>query len=414
MTGTLFLLAGLVAAFVPSGLALLLHRPQSLITVAFVAAFAAQTSFAENAPLISRLPIVLMFVLAVKLAFDNQHLVEQRMKVDGRLGLPLLMIVMLALSTVATSISPLVSLQATVAASALFYAASGIARFMPVADLLNRIAWIAATTVIASLVLSPVLPDAYLGGRLSGVFRNPNSLGAAAIVACAALPGRYFARLGPFLVLATVISGSRAGALGVALVLLVRVRWSRTAVLLAILIAPILAVGVFGVGTPPAEPAPTSTSASADESLSILRTKDNRTAQWGQGVTDAQAAWPFGEGFGASRFEYSNSALFLLVETGILALPIAGFALAAITQARQHRDKRVVALVLSLLAHSQFEGWMFAFGSPQAAVFWLIVIAAACENPATPRPQRDSPGRSPTFEINQRTSTPTQVLGGYS
>ena len=375
----MLLLAGVALAAIPLGLATFLHRPQLLLTGALLATFAAQTSFAASLSVISRLPILALLALAIKMAYDDRRSGQPAPEVGSGLRLAIVTIVGLAVATVAISRSPFVSIQAAIAVGALFVAALGIARFVSVDSLLDSIGRISATAVAGSLVLSPVLPDAYLGQRLSGIFRNPNSLGAAAIVACATVPARYLVRIGPILVLATVLSGSRSGALGIVAVLLVRIRWSRVAVLLALLAAPVVVVSVAAVPESSEEVATITAEDPQPGGPAILRTKNNRSSQWSQGLVDARASWPFGQGFGTSTFEYSNSALFLLVETGILVLPIGASTLALASQAFRHHDNRVAALVLSLLVHSQFEGWMFAFGSPQAFLFWLVVVVAARE-----------------------------------
>lgn len=376
MSSTVVLLVGVAVSILPYGLAVFLYRPHTLVTIALLAAFAAQMSVAVSIPLISRVPILLLLAFSIKLAHDHRRSRIARPRSGHAIRIPLLMIVGLVAATIATSVSPLPTAQATVAAGALFSAALGIARFDLVDSLLDRVGRISAAAVVGSLALSWVIPDAYVGPRLAGVFHNPNSLGAAAVVATATIPRVHLAMLMPLLAVSTFLSGSRSGALGIAIVLLVRIRWRRTTAMIALFLAPILLVGPLSI-MPPSDP--TGFYAADADGPPILRTKDNRSPQWTQGVADTQASWPFGQGFGASTFEYSNSGLFLLVETGVLALPIVGFTMSLVVIARRHRDRRVAALLLSLVVHAQFEGWMFAFGSPLATLFWLIAIVAASE-----------------------------------
>lgn len=375
---TIVLLSGAFIAVVTCGLAVFVARPYALASMALLIAFAAQTDAGTALSLISRLPIVLLLVLTIKLSFDAGRSGTRGDRVGNNVRLPVLMIVGLTGATIATSLSPMVSIEAAAAITGLFYVGVAIPRFVPVSVLLDRIGKIAAMMVVGSLLLAPVLPTAFLSGRLAGMFRNPNGLGAAAVVACSAVSDKNLRRLGPPIVLATILSGSRSAGLGVLIVLLVRIPWTPTKVRAAFLVVPVLAAAATFVPSAPVETTGSS-SAPQETGPAILRTKNNRSGQWAQGVADANASLPFGTGFGTAQFEYSNSALFLFVETGALAVPVASFTLVLAGKARSHSDRRVSALVLSMFVQSQFEGWMFAFGSFQATLFWLIVLAAATE-----------------------------------
>ncbi len=397
MSGLLPLLAVSLLAVTTFMLAVFVTRPELLATIAILAAFAAQTDLGVSVPVISRIPIVLLLVLAAKLKFDARR---TNALAGDRFGvhLPTALIALLVAATIATSISPVVSAQAAAAAIALFYSAATIARFLPIADILDRIGRIAAVSVLASLVVAPVMPTAFVGARLAGLFRNPNTLGTLALVALATMPRRRLTLLGPPMILATVLSGSRSAGLGVLVVMLVRTRWNTARLLTAAVVVPLLATLTLSLAAPSSDSTELNTTTAA-EGPAILRTKNNRSVQWEQGLADAREVFPHGSGFGTSEFEYSNSGLFLVVEAGVLALPIAAASIVLANEARYHTDRRVAALVISLFVQSQFEGWMYAFGAFQALVFWLVVIAASEDRRRTRSASRAGPVPAPLVGV---------------
>ncbi len=380
-------------------LLLVQSRPMTVATAAFLVAFFAQSTFGLENDLVSRVPILLLLLLAVLFAMGDRLHGQRR---PGRLASLQGMaigIVMLVGASLYTTIDIFLTVQATLAAVGIFFVGITLGRYVSVTALLDRLAIAGSLVVVGSVAAIGLTEDAWLGSRLNGIFRNPNALGAAVLLTLVAMPRRFLLWSIPVLGAVLVATGSRASALGCLVVLVMRIEWRPTTRLGAIVSFPILAALflLFGASTfneqvevttpesgltievPTGEDGSTAAPGAEDETTTILRTRDNRTSQWQQGWTDFRDNLPLGSGFGTASFEYSNSPLLLLVETGMLAVPVLFIGASLAVRASRHRDKRVRALAAGLVVHSMFEAWMFAFGGFQAVIYWMVLTAALAE-----------------------------------
>lgn len=379
MTPPIILL--LVTASVAWLLLIGILHPPTVLAVAFATSIAGQSQFGVALGFLPQVALGLV-VLAAFLARG-----DGRPESGSRIDLLLLgtLVVMLSVSLVATS-SISTTASALVGAAAVFVCGATLGRRLGADEVFDQLFRASLAFLVVSVAAFP-LSSAFEGGRMRGVLDNANMLGAVAALAAGSAPRRS---KWPVTVAAAVViwfSGSRASAVALVLILLIRLEWRPGTRFGAALLGSVLVLlGALGLwaydSSVPADETVVildadnvaGTGSIADQGA-LLRTRDNRTVQWRQGIDDTLDNLPLGTGFGTAAFEYSNSVLFLSVETGLLAIPVFALVLLVLGLATRHADRRVAAVSLAFLGHSMFEGWLFAFGSALAVTFWIIVAA---------------------------------------
>jgi hypothetical protein len=254
----------------------------------------------------------------------------------------------------------------------------------------------------ASLVLGLVVPSYFeVQERIRGLFFNANGAGLFCVLMlhCRNWLGRRASWA--LLVLAgalIVLSGSRASMVGAAVLLsseqlLSPRRWGRPIAVVSLLL--VCAAIISGQIRPDA----------------FGRTENTRADPWNLGVERSFAHLPLGLGGGAAQEEYGNTLLLMTVNLGIpgTALVLVFYG-SLLTMGLRHRQ--MLPLALSVVVHSQFEGWILTGGSP---FFLVLVLCFSTAEPTAPRigERRRSlePPPNPVIERHEH-SLPAMVRRG--
>ncbi len=385
-------------------------RPRSLTTVGIVLLVAAQTEpglrFVE--PIFG---MALLFLVAGAVVDPRSARISHSLAPPVALPLAV-MLVCFALSHFGSS-SLLSAAPALVGAAAVVVAALVSARGRTASQLLDQLALACGAFIGVSVVVSPVVTFDIEGTRFRGVLENANTLGVIAVLLAASAPRHWLRVALPLSSAVIFFTSSRASAVAIVVIVVARVSWRPSNRITAVFAAALVLAGLLLAGALTsrasvgdeqiADPTRAEANESADDRTSLFRTRNTREATWSQAIDDAGRAFPSGTGYGTASVEYGSSPLLALVELGVVAIPVFACAAVLFRRAWPHPDQRVRALLAGLLLHSVFEGWMFAFGSFIAIVFWLVIITAALER--IPRL-----GEDPTAVATHGRRGPAQVL----
>lgn len=381
MTVLLASLAGLAA--LTWALYLASFHPARLLTVALALSIGAQTEPGLSFGLLPRVVLALGVATAL-LVSKTAQLRGTTPEGTGQYAFTQFaaLIVLFGVSLVSTD-SLTITISAMAGAAGVFGVGIILGRVLGISSVLDQLFVACIGFIIASVLAAP-FSFASEADRFRGVLENANMLGAVAALSAATSPQRWFRYMIPVSAAIIFFSGSRASALGFVVIVLFRFEWRSAGRLALVVMVPTLIAGLAAAvlvldGIVPEEESVTIVEQRIDDSgdsAALLRTRDNRTAQWQQGLEDAEDALPLGIGFGAAAFEYASSPIFLIVETGLVALPITALVLLILFKASRGADRRARALFAGFALHSLFEGWMFAFGSALAVTFWLVTAAS--------------------------------------
>lgn len=235
---------------------------------------------------------------------------------------------------------------------------------------LTIVVWrVVSILVILSFVAGAAVPASFENGRLRGIFENANGLGVSLAIWVCVAPARWLYAVCPAALGASWLAGSRAGLLSVVVGSVFRLPWSRFPAG-----TRLLGVGLLVLAAPLA--LERISAEAVQDSTSVLRTNDSRSDRWVEGLNDARSSFPYGLGLGSASREYASSPILAAVEGGILGGTACALAymlaLRKLTARSTGGTRR--SLVAALFANSFFEGWMFAFGSPYALVFWIALL----------------------------------------
>lgn len=274
----------------------------------------------------------------------------------------------------------------------------------------TTIFWVLAVTIVLSLGMG-----ALVGGRLSGLYSNPNSLGILAAFTVAlgvAVRADRNARFRTVAGLAAVLSvvalagsASRTAALAIVAGLALMVLRRRTVPVIAVVAtcfagAAVTLLYMSGGRLPLPSVVDRFSSTGGGSRFS------SREEIWQFAITLWEREPLTGYGFRTGEYAFSqmqylggstggaafNSYLQVLLELGYIGMvPLTGMVLAliwAIARARSGIEGGLAALVIAGLATGITESSLFGLGHPIAWVFWLVGAALAASSARTrPRPQ---------------------------
>lgn len=248
-----------------------------------------------------------------------------------------------------------------------------------------------------------------LGGRLTGPFINPNTLGAVLLFtwpAAARVSGRFWT-IPATLTLATVWQTGARAALLAFLIQFALLFWSRTSrVSRLILTSGTIAVLNFTLGDLVSEIRGTGAG-----SESVLRSNNSRSTVWAasQNIIDGGPWYGYGLGSPETKFE-TGSSFFSLQITGGIALLIA--ATLAIVMALLFAVQKLgffswqFGTLLGGTIHSLFEGWVVAPGSLFSLMFWVLVAQALRAPSRLPDRETSSERAAPRMRTNRQARGP--------
>lgn len=245
------------------------------------------------------------------------------------------------------------------------------------------LAWVACIAVTLSLCLLPIDFSFFaVNGRARGLFANPNG---AALFSVFALYLRRFLpdKMRLFCLVSSLfliaLTQSRSGLLASGILLSVEfyLLANRTVRPLLLAIGFAFAVAVM-MGSIPL--------------LGSVRNENTRKVPWETGLRDLKSHFPLGTGSGAYDLEVSNSFLLQGIVMGLVGMLILAWLYIAFFFASKG-DRHLTALSVAVLAHSQFEGWVLAGGSP---FFVLLLLLYS----STPRVDRlEPPNQNPEIVL---------------
>ena len=315
----------------------------------------------------------------------------------------------LAFLSVLYSPQPMLSFQrAFTLALVVFGFGVGLASFVSRRRQLNTAIKVLGTMLLAGMVLNLAAGSFSSDFRFKGLYYSANAIGILGLMATVlqlrlyfkarSSVVRYLALAGLlFCFLLTVLSGSRAGLLGLLIAILVYgwlanrkklVVVAGIAAVAVVMISMIAGQGIHLGGMMVVRPF-------ADTS--------GRTAIWQEALGNmSQHPFSFviGNGFGSSKevvtlnkigesIQLHSSPLSVLYELGFVGLAIVAFGLGQIVtggvkSARARGGDTLSALLVAVIAgalfDSLFESWLLAMGSAETLIFWLLVSLLAIHN----------------------------------
>ncbi|MEM7585730.1 MAG: O-antigen ligase family protein [Acidobacteriota bacterium] len=355
------------------------------------------------------------FVPSGVLALRTLHLMLNRGSVTNFLLVKAwLPFMMLSVFSIGYSIDPSLSAQRLLSAAFIICGFGiGIPLFFPHRkdhqQLIQLIGLLLGSAALYSLYLTAFAggTSAFVHGRASGVFRNPNTLGLMAMQAAFLIFYMWQRETGfrrkilfailPSIAAVLLLSGSRASSLGLAAGAVVYVRtMARLERRKLRMLFHLAAVGVMLLMVVD--------SVLPGQLDSLLRTEtSSRTILWERAWVLAQDNLLLGVGFCASDEVFRRDAMYLksigiylfgphsslmrlLVDLGLLGVLLAGWAFSMILRQAwrylPYFDDPLLGAVLfsaviASLTNSLFESWMFGFGSAPTVPFWLLLSLLA-------------------------------------
>lgn len=242
-----------------------------------------------------------------------------------------------------------------------------------------------------TIAAAPLFGEAATTTRLSGLFHNPNSLGAIASFVATfnghraySVRGSSWRRWAPVVspALLVVLSSSRSASLallaGIFVGGLQRAGQKKSAsVARAVAAGGLLAGIAWAAASAPLSTVETRVIAS-ESAIGLLRAGDSRTQHWRAAIEEWSGSPLIGVGLGESQSVASNSVLFVLAETGVVGATgaLAGLVLAFRWLRRRGGTATTWALLAAGAISSLFESWVWAPASPITWTFWLLVVCS--------------------------------------
>jgi hypothetical protein len=230
-----------------------------------------------------------------------------------------------------------------------------------------------ATTVVASILVGAVLPEFGIQqGRLRGVLNNANLLGFYAfllgVVALVAVKRTSFRWI---LVGASAVAllwtASRASTLALVIAIVILILLTRFATGLLVAGGLALLGTIVGLIWP----------SFVNVFEGITRGNDSRSGSWDVALAAVESNPWHGVGLGNEVSIIASSPLRAAANGGIPGLVIVGILWAAIVYTSARVGGRTLALGVSAVVHSCFEGWLLSPVGPMILVFALVWLTVA-------------------------------------
>ena len=318
-------------------------------------------------------------ILALCLYITRPPLISRR-SARGKMWLASTLFVGISIPLAITAVKPTRSVADIGLLVAVLCSASIIVSRSNPSELREAIFLYSAILTLASVTVSAlhsVFPEALLGGRWTGVFTNPNSLGVVAALAVVTCRPRTFIWLVTLVIggVAVYESGSRSALLGLAfglvIILLRRYPNARRTILAAGLLAavPLVIITLNSGQTTPAS--------TISGNSSIFRSINSRSQAWGASVGYIRQKPATGYGAGDAPGQAASGALLTLEELGLLGFIPLSLLLADATNIIRRNEDALKAPYVVLLIEGLFETWYFDPGSPLFILFLLLSTGSA-------------------------------------
>ena len=281
----------------------------------------------------------------------------------------LLAMTMVFVGSAAWSVAPARTLSAALAwilLLAALFVFSQVLSLPTMRDISLRIASLVLLLSALAVVLGA--PWAFAGGRATGVLTNANGIGVLCALTVPWLLDRPRSRtrwvgLGVATLL-LLMSGSRAGALGAVLGVLV-VAWRSGLGRMRLLLALVSAATVWGLSG--------LDFADLNFTSSLFRTNNSREDLWVLSMEHFSDQPYRGIGFGALDLIGGSSYVKLAAELGVLGIALAIAVMAPIIR-RARESSVALGTAIAGLANAAFESWLMAAGSFYSLLFFTAVL----------------------------------------